>query len=251
MEPELKNRFLKLWEQYFGKAELPITFYYTDTPVGAEPAGKPAGWQCFIGELARVRKGQSLSFSEESIGCGGGKRYLGYSSKPRPGFEYFLSCGNAEIEGERYKQTPELVEDFLRNAPVMEPHGKNIVFKRWDKLTKDDRPEVVIFFASPDVLSALYTLSNFDRRDLNGVIAPFGAGCATIIQYPLMEAAKEEPRSVMGMFDISARPFVPENRITMAMPFQRFEKIAGFMEESFLITESWRKVKKRITRQKP
>lgn len=251
MDPELKNRFLRLWEQYFGNAELPITFYYTDTPKDADPAEKPPGWQCFIGELAKVRKGRSLLFSGESISCGGGKRYLGYSSKPRPGFEYFLSCGNAEIEGERYKQSPELVEEFLRNAPVLESREKNIVFKRWDKLTEDDRPEVVIFFASPDVLSALYTLSNFDRKDLNGVIAPFGAGCATIIQYPLLEAAKEEPRSVMGMFDISARPFVPENLITMAMPFQRFEKIVGFMEESFLITESWEKVRKRINRQNP
>jgi hypothetical protein len=73
-----------------------------------------------------------------------------------------------------------------------------MVFKRWDNLIDDDHPEVVIFFATPDVLSALYTLSNFDRKDLNGVIAPFGAGCATIIQYPLMEAGTENPRSVMG-----------------------------------------------------
>ena len=246
MDTKLKNRFLKLWEQYFGKADLPITFYYTDNAPDLEIAAKPKGWRCFIGELAKVRKGQSLVFSEESVSCGGGKRYLGYSNKPRPGFEYFLSCGNTEIEGERYKQSPELVEEFLANAPVVESHGKNIVFKRWDNLTEDDHPEVVIFFATPDVLSALYTLSNFDRKDLNGVIAPFGAGCATIIQYPLMEAGTEHPRSVMGMFDISARPYVPENVITMAIPFQRFKKIVGFMEESFLITESWDVVKRRI-----
>ncbi len=246
MDTEIKNRFLKLWNPYFGNAELPVTFYYTDKTPDIEIAEKPNGWRCFIGELAKVRKGQSLAFSDESISCGGGKRYLGYSNKPRPGFEYFLSCGNAEIEGERYKQSPELVEDFLRSAPVLDYHDKNIVFKRWDKLTEDNEPEVVIFFATPDLLSALFTLSNFDRKDLNGVIAPFGAGCASIIQYPLMEAATEHPRSVMGMFDISARPYVPENIITMAIPFQRFQTIVGFMEESFLITESWEKVKKRI-----
>ena len=248
MDTELKNRFLNLWEKYFGKAELPVVFYYTEqekTP-DIETTKKPSGWRCFIGELAKVRKGQSLAFSDESISCGGGKRYLGYSNKPRPGFEYFLSCGNAQIEGERYKQSPELVEEFLRNAPVIESHGKNIVFKRWDKLEEEDHPEVVIFFATPDVLSALFTLSNFDRRDLNGVVAPFGAGCATIIQYPLMEKEKEHPCSVMGMFDISARPYVPENIITMAFPFHRFREIVDFMEESFLVTESWKKVKKRV-----
>jgi uncharacterized protein (DUF169 family) len=248
MEIQLKDKFLRLWEEYFGKAELPIILYYTDNTSDLETAAKPKGWRCFIGELTKVRKGQSLVFSEESVSCGGGKRYLGYSTKPRPGFEYFLSCGNAEIEGERYKQSPELVEEFLANAPVVESRGKNMVFKRWDNLIEDDHPEVVIFFATPDVLSALYTLSNFDRKDLNGVIAPFGAGCATIIQYPLMEAGTEHPRSVMGMFDISARPYVPENVITMAIPFGRFQTIVAFMEESFLITESWGMVKKRISK---
>jgi uncharacterized protein (DUF169 family) len=120
MEIQLKDKFLRLWEEYFGKAELPIIFYYTDNTPDLETAAKPKGWRCFIGELAKVRKGQSLVFSEESVSCGGGRRYLGYSSKPRPGFEYFLSCGNAEIEGERYKQSPELVEEFLANAPVVE-----------------------------------------------------------------------------------------------------------------------------------
>lgn len=250
MDTELKNRFLNLWEKYFGKAELPVVFYYTEQEKAPdlETAKRPSGWRCFIGELVKVRKGQSMMFSDESISCGGGKRYLGYSSKPRPGFEYFLSCGNAQIEGERYKQSPELVEEFLRNAPVVESHGKNIVFKRWDTLEQEDQPEVVIFFATPDVLSALFTLSNFDRKDLNGVIAPFGAGCATIIQYPLMEKENEHPRTVMAMFDISARPYVPENIITMAIPFHRFTEIVSFMEESFLITESWKKVKKRMER---
>lgn len=247
MDTKLKNKFQNVWQKYLGETELPLVFFYTDSPAeDVEMADTPSGWRCFIGELAKVRKGRSLAFSDETISCGGGKRYLGYSNKPRPGFEYFLSCGNAEIEGERYKQSPELVEEFLQNAPVTHSPKKYIVFKRWDKLTEDDSPAVAIFFAKPDVLSALFTLSNYDREDLNGVITPFGSGCASIIQYPLAEAEQENPRTIMGMFDISARPFVPENTLTMAMPIKRLEAITGFMEESFLITDAWKQVKRRV-----
>jgi len=43
-----------------------------------------------------------------------------------------------------------------------------VVFKRWDKLAESDRPDVVIFFARPDVLSGLFTLANYDEAEANG-----------------------------------------------------------------------------------
>jgi len=48
------------------------------------------------------------------------------------------------------------------------------------------------------------------------------------------------------MFDISARPFVPANKLTFAVPFKRFKQLIDYMEESFLITKSWDKIKERI-----
>ncbi len=64
------------------------------------------------------------------------------------------------------------------------------MFRRWDKLSPEDNPEVVIFFARPEVLSALFTLANFDQADPNGVICPFGSGCSSIIHYPRLEQAE-------------------------------------------------------------
>ena len=101
MDIRLKETFLQQWKKFFGNAELPIVFYYTDEDSNAEYVGKTEKWSCFIGQLAKVRKGKSLAFDKDAVGCTGGKRYLGFSKKLRPGFEYFLSCGNAEIEGER------------------------------------------------------------------------------------------------------------------------------------------------------
>ena len=104
----------------------------------------------------------------------------------------------------------------------------------------------MIFFAAPDVLSGLFTLANYDRPDPYGVIAPMGSGCSSIISYPCYEAASENPQCVLGMFDVSARPCVPANRLTFAMPMKRFEQLALNMDQSFLITNSWNLVRKRL-----
>jgi len=48
------------------------------------------------------------------------------------------------------------------------------------------------------------------------------------------------------MFDVSARPFVPADVLTFAVPMKKFESMVENMDESFLITESWAKVKNRI-----
>ena len=246
----LKETFLRLWKNYFGNVELPIVFYYTEGNGGAEWADKPQGRSCIICELTKVRSGRSVVYNSERVMCGGAKRYLGYTEKMRPGFEYFLSCGNDQIEGERYLRTPELVKEFMKNQQTLPGAGRNIVFKRWDNLNEKDEPEVVIFFTKPDVLSGLFTLANFDQAEPNGTFTPFGAGCGSIVHYPYLESKSERQWAVIGMFDPSARPCVPDNVLTFAVPMKRFEKMIGHMEESFLITETWRTMKRRIEKGK-
>jgi uncharacterized protein (DUF169 family) len=204
--------------------------------------------RCVIGALTKVRKGESLAFDVDAVGCPGGRKYLGFSDTLMPDFEYFLSCGiPGKLEGERYKKTPEMVKEFMeRQMPQTEAPGKYIIFKRWDNLESDDKPDVVIFYARPDVLSGLFTLASFDEAEQNMVIAPFGSGCASIVQYPFLEKGKESPRAVIGMFDVSARPFVEEDVLTMAVPLSKFTRMIDNMEESFLITGSWENIQKRI-----
>ena len=48
------------------------------------------------------------------------------------------------------------------------------------------------------------------------------------------------------MFDPSARPCVPKETLSFAVPYNRFVQMIGFMEESFLITGTWDKVSLRI-----
>lgn len=250
MDIEFKQRFIDMWGEHFPSADLPIAFYYTDQEGRAELALPPKGRRCVICDLARVCQGESRCFDVNSVGCGGGKRYLGFVQGLRPNFEYFLSCGlPGELEGERYKQSPGLVKEHLKHQPPFEAPGRYIVFKRWDMLTHgDDDPAAVVFFAPADVLSGLFTLANFDEADPYGVITPFGAGCASIVDYPYRELQLERPRAVLGMFDVSARPCVPPGVLTFAVPWPKFVRMLDNIGESFLITETWGKVRARISR---
>jgi uncharacterized protein (DUF169 family) len=247
MDTKIKDKFIQLWKKYFNGAEPPIIFYYTDKPTGEELIQSYSSHRCIIEDLSKVRKGKSICFNADSFSCFGGKRYLGYGQDLIPNFEYFLSCGiPGKIEGEQYKKTPELVKELMKKVPKLEAPEKFIVFKRWDMLEESDEPEVVIFFARPDILSGLFTLANFDAGDPNGVFCPFSAGCGSIVQYPYLEKESDCPKAVVGMFDVSARPHVPDYVLTFSVPMNKFALMIDNIEDSFLITESWNKVLKRI-----
>ncbi len=247
MDIELRERFSTLWEKYFEGAGLPIVFYYTDEVSETELVEPPSGHRCMMADLSKVRSGRAICFGADSFGCFGGKRYLGFGGDVTPNFEYFLSCGiPGKLEGERYKKTPELVREIMHKAPKFEAPARFIVFKRWDMIDESDEPDVVIFFARPDILSGLFTLANFDVGELNGVFCPFSAGCGSIAQYPYLEKEADLPRAVLGMFDVSARPFVPQDILSFAVPMNKFRKMVENMDESFLITPSWHKIQKRL-----
>ena len=52
--------------------------------------------------------------------------------------------------------------------------------------------------------------------------------------------------AVLGMFDPSARPCVPVDMLSFAVPMKKFMQMIGYIEESFLITPTWQKVIKKI-----
>jgi hypothetical protein len=247
MDLKVKEDFILKWKKYFGKTELPITFFYSGDMHNSILAEPPKGWSCLVCELSKVRKGKSVAYDKSVTRCGGARRYLGYDKGFRPDFEYFLSCGiPGKMEGEKYIRTPEMVREIMKNIYDIPIEGEYTIFKRWDNLDENDDPEAVIFFASPDVLSGLFTLANFDQIEGRGVIAPFGSGCSSIIHQAYIENRKDIPKAILGMFDPSARPCVTENTLSFSVPMKRFVKMIGYMEETFLVTKTWADVLKRI-----
>jgi uncharacterized protein (DUF169 family) len=240
----------EIWKQFqeaLGLKESPLGIYYTkDKPDGV--TAKEGVHMCMIGLLQNARKkGETVFFDKDHFGCPGGAYYMGFFESPRPKIEYFLSCGiQGEMEGERYIKTPELAKRFVMSRIPRRAPAPYCVFKPIHQFQHGEKPEVVAFFAPPDILSGLFTLTNYSLETLEGVIAPFGSGCSSILTYPLKEAGKDQPHAILGMFDVSARPMVERDTLTLAMPYSVFLKLLENVSGSFLDTESWKKVLKRI-----
>ena len=160
MDIKIKNEFLKNWEKYFGKAELPFVYFYSSTPGTAALTDENKSWSCLICELARVRNGESLAYNESGLRCGGSKRYLGYAKGMRPNFEYFLSYGiPGEMEGERYIRTPEMVREIMKKMQTIPAEGKYIIFKRyniiplWNWVSRFVKITIICFTISCTIIS--------------------------------------------------------------------------------------------------
>ena len=151
MDMPTKEKFERLWKKYFGGSDLPITFFYTGEKPPAADMPKPgAEHRCLIADIAKVRRGKNVAFDVKSVGCFGGKRYLGFSSDLAPDFEYFLSYGKpGKLEGERYKKSPELVREVMRTQPASTAPAKYIVFKRWDSFPRIGLPGRGHLFRGP------------------------------------------------------------------------------------------------------
>ena len=199
-----RDKFIQLWATYFNNAELPITFQYSNSNMGVPELETPQGHRCVITQLLRVRRGESICMKEHSVNCVGGKRYMLFTDSMPDRFECYISH-YPDGRGERYKLHPEQVEKFWQDLPKLPTRGDNVIFKRWDNLDESDQPDAVLFFATPDVLSGLFTLVCFDSTAEDEVIAPFGAGCTSLIYYPYREELNGKRRSVLGLMDPSAR----------------------------------------------
>ncbi|MDI6762784.1 MAG: DUF169 domain-containing protein [Thermodesulfobacteriota bacterium] len=238
---------LEPFRKTLGLKESPLGIYYTDKkPGGVTPKEGIHG--CMIGLLQNVRKkGVTVYFDKTHFGCPGGAYYMGFFESPRPNIEFFLSCGiPGQMEGERYIKTPELAKEYFGKMKPRRAPATYCVFKPIEQFQDEINPEVVVFFASPDTLSGLFTLTNYALERTDAVYTPFGSGCGTILTHPLKEADQEKPRAVLGMFDVSARPMVEKEVLTLAMPYCVFLKLLENVSGSFLETESWKKVHQRM-----
>ncbi|MBW2107860.1 MAG: DUF169 domain-containing protein [Deltaproteobacteria bacterium] len=251
----------------------PVAIMWTDEKPEEAGEFKKGKWGCVMWMLARAAKGKTAVFSEETYGCWGGGVGLGFGNQylKFPGgiecFYYFLSTGNEQwkrgketaeqiknfvtkdfledfLKGERYLKSPEMVKDFVEAMPMMDVPSKYVVFKPLDQVAPEkEEPEIVIFLAPPDQLSALVILANYGRQGTENVTIPYAAGCQTIGIFPYKEAKSENPRAVVGLTDISARENLRKqlgkDLLSFAVPWQMFLEMEGNVEGSFLQRRTW------------
>jgi uncharacterized protein (DUF169 family) len=203
------------------------------------------------------KKSRIAYFNRQTYGCPGGGTGLGfgdrYGSFP---IQCLLSTGNKELaarmgpaasemaEGERFYRNPETARKWVDSLPFKGVPSEYVVFKPLDKVTDQEQPTLVVFFVNADQLSALVVLADYNRGTNQSVTAPFGAACQSIL-FGYAEVDKENPRGIIGFFDIAQRSYVDRETLTFTVPYKMFQEMEGNIEGSFLETPAWRKLQER------
>ncbi|SFG10295.1 Uncharacterized conserved protein, DUF169 family [Desulfotomaculum arcticum] len=243
----------------------PVAIMFTDEKPAGALQFKEGRWGCVVSMLNAAAKGRAAVFDRNTYGCGGGGVGLGFGNtftNIPGGIEYFLSHGNKEFcesemgrnivknmpalsHGEAYKKNPEFARSFADGLPYYDVPTKYVVFKPLEKLLPGESPQVVVFLATTDQISALAVLANYARHGGENVIVPWCAGCHSIGIIPLNEGKSDNPRGVIGLIDISARKQVDKDILSFSVPYKMFLEMESNVEESFLARDEWLKVKER------
>ena len=252
----------------------PVALLWADEKPEGAVQFKEGRWGCVMWFLASAACGKLTAFDEKTFGCFGGGVGLGFGDQYRnfPGgmdcFCRFLSTGNEASEegrqvgekvkpfmreeayeeflhGERYLKTPELARKFAQLLPIVRIPARYVVLKPLGMVDLSrETPQVVVFLADPNQLSALVVLANCGRDHNENVIVPFAAGCQSIGIYPYREAGSDNPRGVLGLVDLSARlqlkPRLGDKLFTFAVPWKMFEELEGNVAGSFLERPTWK-----------
>ena len=232
------NVFINNYREAFGEAaELPIVFWYSDIPINAETERING---CLFKGMKTIREGNPIRLSVETITCGGGKFYTGFTEMPER-IPNFVSLK------EKYKKTPEMVIEFVNNLDISRAIHSYLNFVRIDKIENFDKVEGILFLATPDILSGLASWAYFDNNSEDAVTSMFGSGCSVVITNAIIENRKNGRRTFIGLFDPSVRPHVEANILSFMIPISRFKEMYHTIKESCLFgTHAWDKVRNRI-----
>jgi len=208
---------------------------------------KEGVWACAIGLLNAASKGDTAVFSEATTACNGGRVGLGFCKFQLGFIEHFLSTGQeGGRPGERYKETPELAAEYVTNMPSVEPK-EYLVLKPLEQLQPEEQPDHIVFLVNADQLSALVTLANFDLPGRGHVELRFGAACAQTLLFPMANSEQAPDICTIGLTDPSGRKYIEKDLLAFSIPYHRYLAMEEKAENSFLTTDTWAQIAKRIS----
>ena len=230
------QEFILKFREAFGEAApLPIAFWYDDT--AANPESRVP--RCMIGAIRKVCNGNKLTLTSENVQCPGGALYAAFRPMPEQ-IAFFVS------QIERYKQTPEQMYAYVESLGIEMTDKPYLNFVCVVQLVSWEGVEAVVFFATPDILSGLCTWALFDNDAEDAIVTKFASGCAAVITFASVENRKGGRSCFLGMFDPSARPLVPKNELSFAIPMSRFKEMLATMPDSALYQKAFSVVRRRI-----
>ena len=230
--------FIQNFRNAFGQgAPIPAAFWYADTPIAGD-ATKING--CFFQEFAKLGRGEAISLNADRIGCMGGKFYTGFAPMGEH-IPTFVSCK------EKYKQTPDLVLDFINKTNVPRTDKKHLNIAPVDMLDTFDGITGIFFLATPDILSGLASWAFFDNNSDDAVTARFGSGCSSIFTETVVENSRNGRRAFIGLFDPSVRRYMNPDILSFSIPMSRFKEMYHTLPQCSLSgTPAWNKIKERL-----
>ena len=228
----------------------PVGVFIEDTfPEKAIIFKENSGGGCIAPLIFKASKGSTVAFNKQHTGWACSAFYMGYEDWIFPGIEHYLSQGplpGSDSECEKFVEKPELSKAYLETMKRVHVGDSSLVFR---SLLSDyeNKPETVIFYANADQISALVFLAHFKNpQSFDTVVTSFASACASVITFPLQFAADNVEKAFWGYHDISARASLPADITTFAMPLSMFEKMGSYINDSFLNTTKWEKIRKRI-----
>jgi uncharacterized protein (DUF169 family) len=256
--------------ELMGLEEEPLGLVYTDRepaegfspkpnvlPTREKEKNNQIDWQkvfgqfsCAMGHIWRARKKKSVAyFSAERFGCPGGAFWLGFNKPQVETIIHYVSTGIPDrMEGELYCDSPQALRKIFDHVDPRPAPRKYCVIKPMTAHTKDETPELVIFFARPESLCGLHQLAAFVTNDPEVVASPWGAACGNIAAWPLHYLDKKQNRAVIGGWDPSARKFFKTDELSFTTPYPMFRDMVERHDQSFLTTDTWATVQKKIAR---
>lgn len=197
---------------------------------------------CCFAFFQRWRKGHTLvvrkgngSFSDPDSGCPGMQTAFGLGGSYPPYMKHFLTDGEGAPKGEGLKATPDLAQQFIDHASTPQLDGETLLlgpirFDRWESVRS------ITFFADPDRIAGLLTLSTYFSGPDDVAVAPFSSGCGLMLRE--LEN-QEEDRAVIGATDIAMRKYIPAHLLCLTVSPARFDRMINPGEGSFMERSWW------------
>ena len=256
-----------------GLSEEPLGLFYTNnkpisgispkpqTPVSraAEEQGKidwdslSANFCCVMSKIWVARKKSTTAFFDHKrFGCYGGAFYLGFYKPYLNRLPQVISTGiPGQSRGERFVSSEEVAEKLIKKLDPPEATTRYLVVKPLSQFVQAENPELVIIFARPEVICGLNTLATFVTGDIDVLKIPsFGAGCTSVVSWPMKYLREGQRKAVIGSFDPSCRQFVKTDEVSFTVPLELFQLMVENWQHSFLDEKLWDPIKKKIEKSK-
>lgn len=252
----------------------PIVLLKTDTKPEDAIGPKTEKGGCVMSFVAQtIAKRKTTYFGREHITCGGISVGFGWGSgmanEDAIDFQAtFLSLGvdsapnreeyekrlenMAKPTSEMFRHGERIYCDFdtakagIKSRPVYD-EGEYVIFKGLENLEDGEIPKSVIFTVNPIELTALIQINSSFRDNNASILTPQASACQAIGNFTFRESESDDPKPVLGPIDFAGRSkmkhFIPNDYLTVSMPWELFLKLEEVGKNSVLQTDLWKKFK--------